>query len=73
MLRVYTVIHLQNDKPMAIEMMPPDKGGSFAFEEEQPSFDGGLGFDNPLYDSVVQVCHELLLFTNAVQIYIPKM
>ncbi|XP_069117898.1 protein amnionless-like [Argopecten irradians] len=41
---------LSNEKPLDLEMMPTSL--QLSEVEEQPSYDNGLGFDNPLYENV---------------------
>ncbi|XP_060067105.1 protein amnionless-like [Ylistrum balloti] len=41
---------LSNEKPLDLEMMPTSL--QLPEVEEQPSYDNGLGFDNPLYENV---------------------
>lgn len=45
----FIVYAFQVDKPMDLELMPPPLES-----EEQPTFDTS-GFDNPLYDTYIQV------------------
>ncbi|OWF38673.1 protein amnionless-like [Mizuhopecten yessoensis] len=47
---MYGTNPLSNDKPLDLEMMPTLL--QLPEVEEQPSYDNGLGFDNPLYENV---------------------